>query len=323
MMSAKRQTIDAAYEFVVAWLKQGEEITPEWLRETFGHDLVHRVTLFLDYLVAQGLAEQRVQGRHMVFSSDDTAKITQLLQDKEAREHSSRLPNTAQTPQGEPVSRPAPTPDHSFTIDSMTDALVVSTPLSLAGKIANLFEQYAAVSVMDMRVAFKNLFEQARYEMLLVLPFLELDGLMYFADEIMGLGQRGVKVKILTRELLWPRRYNYSYHQKLKAFAKFIDLYSAGGGRQQDIAVRDYTIRIGNVGTERLLYEGIHQKMIVVDGEIAYVGSGEIRAASFVSNGDAGVIHTGIRARFWHDYFWLFWTEGDSVEHSFFEESIQ
>ena len=97
----------------------------------------------------------------------------------------------------------------------------------------------------------------------------------------------------------------------------------AGGGERQHIGVRDYTIRIGSIGDEKLLYEGIHQKMIVVDNELAYIGSGEIRAASFVSNGDVGVIHTGIRARFWRDYFWLFWTEGELVQHRFFEGSIQ
>jgi phosphatidylserine/phosphatidylglycerophosphate/cardiolipin synthase-like enzyme len=174
-----------------------------------------------------------------------------------------------------------------------------------------------------MRIAFKNLLEQTAQEVLLTLPFLELDGLMYFTDQVIGLGERGVRVKILTRELLWPRKYDYGYHQKLKAFSKFVDLYGVGGGEKQRIEVRDYTVRIGSVGDERLLYEGIHQKMIVVDCELAYVGSGEIRAASFVSNGDVGVIQTGIRAQFWHDYFHHFWSEGQPVEHRFFEESIQ
>jgi phosphatidylserine/phosphatidylglycerophosphate/cardiolipin synthase-like enzyme len=175
----------------------------------------------------------------------------------------------------------------------------------------------------DMKTAFKALLERTQREVLLAIPFLELDGLMYFTDQILGLGQRGVEVKLLTRELIWPRQYKYAYSQKLKAFAKFLDLYVAGGGDRQRIEVRDYTIRIDNAEDEKLLYEGIHQKMIVVDGEVAYIGSGEIRAASFISNGDVGVVHSGAKAHFWRDYFLLFWTDAEPVEHRFFERSIQ
>jgi len=322
-MTMRSQTIEEACELVIARLHQGEKLSLDWLRSTFGPELVHRVGLFMDYLVAQGLATRTVVGRQTVFSSDRTDEIVQLLRDKEMEERPTRMPKVprAVTMEIEPQSIPAdkrPVP-----VEPVVDALVVSAPLSLAGKVASLFEQYADLNIVDMRVAFRNLLEQAEHEVLLALPFLELDGLMYFTDPVMGLGQRGVTVKILTRELLWPRRYNYAYHQKLKAFAKFVDLYVAGGGERQHIGVRDYTIRIGSIGDEKLLYEGIHQKMIVVDDELAYIGSGEIRAASFVSNGDVGVIQTGIRAHFWRDYFHLFWTEGELVEHRFFEESIQ
>lgn len=316
------QTIEQAYEQVIARLRQGEELSLDWLRATFNSELVHRVGLFMDYLVAKGLATRTVAGRHTVFSSSRTAEIAQLLRDKEMEERPSRLPK-AQRPVREVTPQPIPTDERPVAVEPVVDVLVVSAPLSLAGKVATLFEQYADLNIVDMRIAFRNLLEQAKQEVLLALPFLELDGLMYFTDEVMGLGQRGVRVKILTRELLWPRKYNYAYHQKLKAFAKFVDLYGVGGGERQHIEVRDYTIRIGSIGDEKLLYEGIHQKMIVVDGELAYIGSGEIRAASFISNGDVGVIHTDIRARFWRDYFNLFWAEGEPVEHRFFEESIQ
>jgi phosphatidylserine/phosphatidylglycerophosphate/cardiolipin synthase-like enzyme len=317
------RTIEEAYRQVIDRLRRGEEVSLNWLRATFGPELVHRVGLFMDYLVAKGLATRTVAGRKTVFSSGRTAEIVQLLHDKEVEERPTRLPRTQRVATERVVPQPIPTDERPLAVEPAADALVVSAPLSLAGKVATLFEQYAGLNIVDMRVAFRNLLEQAEQEVLLALPFLELDGLMYFTDQVMGLGQRGVRVKILTRELLWPRKYNYAYHQKLKAFAKLVDLYAVGGGGRQHIEVRDYTIRIGSIGDEKLLYEGIHQKMIIVDGELAYVGSGEIRAASFVSNGDVGVIHTGIRARFWRDYFNLFWAEGEPVEHRFFEESIQ
>lgn len=322
-MTMNFQTIEEAYELAIARLHQGEELSPDWLRSAFGPEMVHRVGLFMDYLVTQGLATRTVVGRQTVFSSDRTDEIVQLLHDKKMVERPTRMPEAPQRVTREIGLKSILTDKQPVPVEPVADALVVSAPLSLAGKVASLFERYADLNIVDMRVAFRDLLEQAKREVLLALPFLELDGLMYFTDVVLGLGQREVRVRILTRELLWPRQYSYTYHQKLKAFAKFVDLYTAGGGKQDRVEVRDYTIRIGSVGTERLLYEGIHQKMIVVDCEMAYVGSGEIRAASFVSNGDVGVIHTGIRARFWHDYFWLFWVEGEPVEHSFFEENIQ
>jgi hypothetical protein len=317
------QTIEEAYEQVIARLEQGEGVSLDWLRTTFGPELVHRLGLFMDYLVTKGLATRTVVGRQTVFTSNRTTEIVQLLPDKKREERPTKLPRTEQIRTKGVAPETTPADEQRVSFKPTADVLVVSAPLSLAGKVAALFEQYADLNIADMRVAFRNLLEQAEHQALLALPFLELDGMMYFTDQVIGLGQRDVSVKILTRELLWPRKYNYAYHQKLKAFAKFADLYVAGGGAREHIEVRDYTIRIGSVGDERLLYEGIHQKMIIVDSELAYIGSGEIRAASFVSNGDAGVIHTGVRARFWRDYFNLFWTEGEPVEHRFFEESIQ
>lgn len=320
---SKRQTIEEAYEQVIARLRQGEDVSRDWLKITFGLEFVHRVGLFMDYLVARGLATRTVVDRQTVFSSDHVAEITQMLRDKEREEGSARLPSPQQMRNTDSAAMPITNSKRAPYAERELEMLVVSAPLSLASKVAALFEQYADLKIVDMRIAFKNLLEQATREVLFTLPFLELDGLMYFADQVVGLGEKRVRVKILTRELLWPRKYDYGYHQKLKAFSKFVDLYRVGGGEQPQIEVRDYTIRIGSVGDERLLYEGIHQKMIVVDRELAYVGSGEIRAASFVSNGDVGVIQTGIRAQFWHDYFHLFWSEGQPVEHRFFEESIQ
>jgi len=317
------QTIDEAYGKVIARLREGDKVSLDWLRTTFDPELVHRVGLFMDYLVAKGLATRTVAGREKVFSSNRTTEIAELLRDKEAQERPTRLPTAERAATEGGTPQPVPIREQPVVAETSADVLVVSAPLSLAGKVAALLEQYADLNIADMRLAFRNLLEQAEDEALLTLPFLELDGLMYFADQVMGLGQRGVRVKILTRELLWPRKYGYAYHQKLKAFAKFLDLYAAGGGEREHVEVGDYTIRIGSLGEEKLLYEGIHQKMMVVDDEVAYIGSGEIRAAAFLSNGDVGVIHIGVRARFWGDYFCLFWAEAEPVEHRFFEESIQ
>ena len=109
---------------------------------------------------------------------------------------------------------------------------------------------------------------------------------------------------------------------KLRAFSKLVDVYVSDGGQPEQVEVRDYTIKIGGSGDQKLIYEGIHQKMIVIDRDRAYVGSGEIRAPSFVVNGDVGVIQSGQAAQFWADYFLMFWSEAQVVEHRFFQSAL-
>ena len=302
-MSTKPSSIEEAYAWMLARLESGP-LSPAELSHTLGSDLAQRVLLLLNYLVAQGLVTRMSTGQQITYTSERIDEIASLLR--------------SQT-RAKAAQKPIEAPE---TWD-IAEALVISAPLSLSDKITALRACYPALTILDMKTAFKMLLASARRKLQLALPFLELDGLMYFADEIAGLGQRRIVVHILTRELLLPRQTGHAHHQKLKAFAKFIDLYTSSGGNRQRIAVRDYTVRIGAAGDEQLLYEGIHQKMIVADGERAYVGSGEIRAASFISNGDVGVIHTGVKARFWEDYFDLFWNEADVVPHSFFAESLR
>jgi len=300
-MTARPQSIEQAYDWMLKHLELGA-LTPTELSRALGTELSQRALLLLNYLVAQGLVTRKAAGRQVVYTSERTADIARLLQDQTRTETTANF-------------APAAT--------KVAEALVISAPLSLADKVVTLRQRHPTLTTLDMKTAFKELLGSARHELLLALPFLELDGLMYFTDEIIGLGQRRVVVHTLTRELLLPRQSGYSHYQKLRAFAKLIDLYTSGGGDREQIAVRDYTIRIAVTGDEALLYEGIHQKMIVVDGERAYIGSGEIRAASFISNGDVGVIHVGSKAQFWRDYFNIFWSEAAVVPHTFFQESIR
>jgi hypothetical protein len=130
------------------------------------------------------------------------------------------------------------------------------------------------------------------------------------------LGANQVHVCALTRELLNPNRFDYGHMQKVRAFGKLIDLFVSSGGDPSAVEVRDYTLKVGDGGDQSLVYEGIHQKMIVVDRARAYVGSGEIRASSFLINGDAGVVQVGNAAAFWADYFLLFWSEAQEVRHT-------
>jgi limonene-1,2-epoxide hydrolase len=55
--------------------------------------------------------------------------------------------------------------------------------------------------------------------------------------------------------------------------------------------------------------------MVIADETVAYVGSGEIRENSFLTNGEAGVLTvTAAEVVFWRDFFDLFWEEATDVE---------
>jgi hypothetical protein len=295
-------------QWICMQFEKTRTISVENLRSALGEASEPQVLLTLNFLATQGaVSRSTIRGR-AVFTVENIEAIQQLLIDSQTnsdvRVESGEVPGTSEK-MGE------------FGVE----ALVVSVPLSLTGKLRALQARYKQLSIHEMKEAFRALLAAAQTEVLMSVPFLELDGLMVFVDEIKDMGRRQISVKAMTRELVVPSRFDYSYYQKLRAFSKLIDLYVSGGGTPDLVEVRDYTIKIGGPGERGLVYEGIHQKMIVTDRRRAYVGSGEIRAPSFVVNGDVGVIQTGLAVEFWADYFLLFWSEAQQIDHKFFRSA--
>lgn len=297
-------------EWIQLQFQNSSTINDKNVFSEFDQGLAQQVILILNHLVTQGVvARSTIRGEAM-YSVADSGAIEALwtnIQDISIRTIPGVPPKSVAQAQRQ---------------DLETDALVVTTPLSMTGKLRSLLLQYPTIRVHEMKYAFGDLLKGTQNEIFLSVPFLELDGLMTFVDEFRSLGKKNAVIKALTRELIVPARYDYSYYQKLRAFAKLIDLFVAGGGEPRNVEIRDYTIKIGNLGDKGLVYEGIHQKMIVSDRHRAYIGSGEIRASSFIVNGDVGVIQSGQAASFWADYFLMFWSEAQLVQHSFFQSAL-
>lgn len=54
--------------------------------------------------------------------------------------------------------------------------------------------------------------------------------------------------------------------------------------------------------------------MTIADTDAAYVGSGEIRENSFLTNGEAGSLTVDTaEVCFWHDFYDLFWQQATDV----------
>ncbi len=299
-------------EWIHLQFNRGQHISENTLHSALEDGLAQQALLTLNFLVAQGIVSQSTTKDRSTFVVQDMSALRQLLDDLQATP-----PSSTTYPQAAKDDLQETSPLSGLA----TEVLVVSAPLSMTGKLRALRASYGQLAIEEMKDAFSRLLASAQREVLLSVPFLELDGLMVFVDEIKSLGKRQVAVKALTRELIAPGRVNYSYYQKLRAFSKLVDLYVSGGGNPELVEVRDYTIKIGGAGERRLIYEGIHQKMIVIDRERAYIGSGEIRAPSFVVNGDVGVVQSGQAAKFWADYFLLFWSEAQKIDHQFFRSA--
>lgn len=290
--------VNQIYNWLVSLFEISQIISELQLRKELEAEDVEHALLLLNYLVSKNLVSIKVSGASKEFVVIDIDKIKELIHYKE-KETTIRKPIVIE------------------------DSLVVNVPLSLTSEFENIKSKYTNLKIIMMRDAFKHLFVSSEKEVLLSLPFFEFDGMAHFIDELGDLAKRGVSMYILSRGLLTPEREGYGYLNKLRAFTKLITIFENNKKSPSTrLEIRDYSYRISDPSMLSLLYEGIHQKMIIVDRQYAYVGSGEIRAASFLINGDAGVIQTGERAKFWGEYFDLFWKEAQIVPHEFFKSSI-
>lgn len=286
-------------EWISEQFEQAQTISESLLRASLPADKAEKALLMLHSLATKGVIDQARNREGLTFMIRSKDALRRAIEDR-----------------GIPDRASADEACDDGSISLATESLVVAVPPTLSGKLRALQARYTGLPIQDMKTAFKVLLGSAQREVLLSVPFLELDGLLALEDEVRQLGVRQVHICALTRELLNPNRFDYGHMQKVRAFGKLIDLFLSSGGDPNAVEVRDYTVKVGERGDQSLIYEGIHQKMMIIDRTRAYIGSGEIRASSFLVNGDVGVVQTGTAAAFWAEYFLIFWSEAQEVQHS-------
>jgi phosphatidylserine/phosphatidylglycerophosphate/cardiolipin synthase-like enzyme len=290
--------VEQIYQWLIQYLETNESMTEAELRKTFDTEDVEHALLLLNYLVTKNLASVKVTGIKREYSIKDIDQAKILIGYEQ------------------PISIEVK-PAH------IRPCLVISVPLSLEQGFRSLKKKYQKLQVLHIREAFKLLLSAANRELLLLMPFFESDGLSYLVDEVQNVGKREVTVRLLSREILSPRREDFAYLNKLRAFSKLINLFESNRtSPKAKLEIRDYSARISDQRGDSLHYEGVHQKMIVTDRRYAYVGSGEIRSASFITNGEVGVIQLDEEAEFWADFFDLFWESAQPVQFDFFKSAI-
>lgn len=294
----------AIHSWVLDQLRKDEQVSHGSLHSNLNEDAEHAV-FFLEYLVTRGVVRSEREGESTLYRATDSDAIDEIAGSIQTTEH----PTDGKTD----VSIDSKS-TYDVSEEKIDESLVVNVPVDMQPEFRNLCQSFPNVDVITLREAFQALLDSATDEVRLAVPYLEQSGVNSFLDEIGTLAQRGVSVQVLTRDVLNGEGYDQT--NKYRAISKLRDLYAANR-RTPDckLAVRDFGDRIrGQPGGPSRHYRGIHQKMVISDCYGAYVGSGEMRENSFLTNGEAGYLEMDSnRVKFWQSFFDLFWAEADVV----------
>lgn len=151
-----------------------------------------------------------------------------------------------------------------------------------------------------MEEAFHVLIQCAKMDLKIISPFIDRHGLSNYLFDLVDAARKGVKIKLIIR-------HDAEYNNK-KLELRILDDEFKRNDVESMLEIRNYHQKIGN----GQLYS-IHEKVIIADDNIGYVGSGEIRANSLWYLVEAGVIIKGQYIKPFVDFFNAVWEASDSL----------
>ncbi|MHA1249099.1 MAG: phospholipase D-like domain-containing protein [Candidatus Helarchaeota archaeon] len=192
--------------------------------------------------------------------------------------------------------------------------MIYSIPFSKIGDINNIKRRYNNLKIYELGEIIKFLLKNAQKEVLISSPFLDSEGIIFIIEELKRLARKRITLKILTR--VFSRRNQllseWKYIQKLASLRNIFQIFR-GEGAEGLFEVKDYELIINPTAFNVNLYsEGFHQKMIIIDHNLCYLGSGELTLASLRFNGECGILLKGKSIEFWRDFFYIFWNSNDA-----------
>ena len=193
--------------------------------------------------------------------------------------------------------------------------IVISFPPSLTKEVELLKKKFNGLKIFDFGDFLVSSLRNAKKEVLICNPFIGIEGILVIFNELIGFTRKKVKLKILTRNVYNRESKDFAPKEqnKIMGLVKIFELYSSQNLLNL-IEIKDFGIdfRLYPSGFRRH-YEGIHQKMIIIDDQLCYIGSGEIRDGSLYSNGECGSLFTDKRyIQFFKDFFNIFWASNQS-----------
>lgn len=170
--------------------------------------------------------------------------------------------------------------------------------------------------------AFNYLLSSARKYIKVSLPFPEESVIAHFSTKLKKLAQDGVKIFLLTREVVEPQRRDYHYISLLKAVLRMWDVYRTFG-RHDYFSVKDFheNLRLGD--SQLVHYESTHAKLILIDGVECYAGSAEFRLNSLYNNFELGFIVKGKPVEEIEVLFDIVWNSGTTVSYDFLRNTVK
>lgn len=129
---------------------------------------------------------------------------------------------------------------------------------------------------LDMLSAFLAILKAARHVLRICSPFADQPTLSMLVPHFRGLAASGVEVRFLTR----PER----FHALKPVLSEIWEAYKRTG-LEEMFQCRVFAQSVGG-----LLIAGLHAKMVIADSDLAYVGSGEFRRHSLMSNFEVGLL---------------------------------
>jgi phosphatidylserine/phosphatidylglycerophosphate/cardiolipin synthase-like enzyme len=288
---------DAIYEWLAEQLREREHISRADIENTLD-DNAEDALFFLEFLVTRGVVRSERRADAVVYTLVDAPALKEIVDAYLTGESDSESDAGRTSTDTLPTARQA----------------VVSVPLDMQPALDDLRADHPDIEVSTLREAVITVLQAAKHEVCLAVPFFEQSGLNALLDHVMDLAARGVDLRVLTRDV--QQGDGYDHTNKCRALAKLTDLYGANQQVGANLSIRDFGSCIrGHPNDPSRHYRGIHQKMVIADETVAYVGSGEIRENSFLTNGEAGVLTVSAdEVAFWLDFFDLFWQEATDVE---------
>lgn len=144
----------------------------------------------------------------------------------------------------------------------------------------NLSENIIGQPIYKVRDAYANVLSSAKEKIRISSPYIDQSGLNNIIYVLEGFKGYDLKVELLVRI---DDRENPS-HQLLMAIMTLINIFGS------KIKIKNFARSISTNTIHRTNLGGAHAKLLIVDSEIAYVGSGELRDNSFNRNFEVGVV---------------------------------
>ena len=158
--------------------------------------------------------------------------------------------------------------------DGIEESLVITLPESLETEELSHIQKQVNV--------YRQLMDMARNEILIISPFLERSGINACRKEFNNAAMRGVTIKLITR---LPDESSISRKLGLMDLQAIFESKKAS----DKLSIRTFHRFSGSY-----IEYGVHAKIIVADGKVGYVGSGEIRSNSFFVLVEIGKIIKGL-----------------------------